>query len=236
MIALSRRAFCIIFQVIFVNTSVAWVNTCGRLLSGPHSQQDVLNAAVFQHRERNDKTVSRTILHWVDDQVVNDPSSPNDNDDEVFDDDYLSTLVPSPDLSPEEIPDLLMRVLQKNDFPEVDSGLRIMWEFAGGNTKHIFKHNITEYIESAHETADTLPTSFYGVAMNGMEWTFETKINRVGGEEGWIATKLMKTISSDGRMRRWQWELRKNKRPPCLGCWIVEAIASSDRKGKFEVE
>ena len=30
---------------------------------------------------------------------------------------------------------------------------------------------------------------------------------------------------SDEGMRRWQWELlRKNKRPPCLGCWKIESM------------
>ena len=70
--------------------------------------------------------------------------------------------------------------------------------------------------------------------MYGQSWGLESKLNRVGGEEGWIATQVMKTISSDGRLRRWQWELRKNKRPPCLGCWKVESIGSSDRNGDFE--
>ena len=64
----------------------------------------------------------------------------------------------------------------------------------------------------------------------------ETEINMVGGKDGWIATQVMKTISSDGRMRRWQWEFRKNRRPPCLGCWKVETIASSDRQGNFQTE
>ena len=91
-----------------------------------------------------------------------------------------------------------------------------------------------EFIESCHETADEFPTSFYGVAMFGKSWEIETELNRVGGEDGWIATQVMKSISSDGRLRRWQWELRKNKRPPCLGCWRVETIASSDRNGDFE--
>ena len=44
--------------------------------------------------------------------------------------------------------------------------------------------------------------------MNGQSWTLETELNRVGGDSGWIATQVMKTISSDGRMRRWQWEYR----------------------------
>eukprot|EP00985_Skeletonema_marinoi_P002588 scaffold1064_cov209-Skeletonema_marinoi.AAC.13 len=54
------------------------------------------------------------------------------------------------------------------------------------------------------------------------------------GESGWIATQVIKTVSSEGRLRRWQWELRKNKRPPCLGCWKIESIGSSDRNGDFE--
>lgn len=91
-----------------------------------------------------------------------------------------------------------------------------------------------EFIESCHETAAEFPTSFYGAAMKGQSWNLETEITRVGGEEGWIATQVMKTITSDGRLRRWQWELRKNKRPPCLGCWKVENVASSDRNGDFE--
>ena len=72
--------------------------------------------------------------------------------------------------------------------------------------------------------------------MNGQSWNMESDINRVGGEDGWIATQVMKTISSDGRTRRWQWELRKNRRPPCLGCWKVENIASSDREGNLQTE
>ena len=91
-----------------------------------------------------------------------------------------------------------------------------------------------EFIESCHQTADEFPTSFYGVAMNGISWEIETGINRVGGEDGWIATQVMKSYSSDGRMRRWQFELRKNKRPPCLNCWRIDNIASSDRNGDFE--
>lgn len=143
---------------------------------------------------------------------------------------------PRPDLPPDQIPSLLMTALKLNDIPDSDSGLRSMWAFAGGNTHYIFKHNITEFIESAHETANTLPTSFYGVAMNAKSWEMEGKLNRVGGDDGWIATQVMRTVCSDGRVRRWQWELRKNKRPPQLGCWFVDSIASSDRRGNFEAD
>jgi hypothetical protein len=146
--------------------------------------------------------------------------------------------VPRSNLRPEDMPSLLMRALQNNHNPNENSGLKSMWEFAGGNTKHIIQQNITEFIESAHETANTLPTSFYGVAMYGKEWSIETPLNFIGGdpERSWIATQVVKTICSDGRVRRWQWELRENCRPPCLGCWMVETMASSDRKGNFEPE
>jgi len=144
---------------------------------------------------------------------------------------------PRPELRPEDIPSLLMTALSQNDTPYDNAGLESMWEFAEGSaTHHIFQHNMTEYIESAFETASEFSTSFYGVALHGQSWDMETGINRVGAEDGWIATQVMTTVTSDGRVRRWQWELRRNRRPPCLNCWRVETIASSDRKGNFEPE
>jgi len=143
---------------------------------------------------------------------------------------------PRSTLDPGDIPTLLMKALELNDFPEIDSGLTSMWEFSDTQTKYIFKNNITDFINSALETAETFPTSFYGVALNGQSWVMESEINRVGGDEGWIATQVMKTVSSDDRVRRWQWVLHKNRRPPCLGCWYVESIGSSGRKGNFEAE
>jgi hypothetical protein len=144
--------------------------------------------------------------------------------------------LPRPDLPPEDIPTLLMGALRMNDVPTKNAGLLSVWEFAGDTTRHIFEHNITDFIESAHETAATMATSFYGVAMNGKDWKLESPLNRVGGDDGWIATQVMMTVCSDGRVRRWQWELRKHKRPPNLGAWYVESIGSSDRKGNFEPE
>ena len=36
---------------------------------------------------------------------------------------------PRPELPPAEVPALLMRALELNDFPEFDAGLKSMWEF-----------------------------------------------------------------------------------------------------------
>ena len=145
---------------------------------------------------------------------------------------------PRPSLPPEDVPGLLMEALAKNDFPDVDAGLRAMWAFASDATRFIYQNNMTEFIEDAHETANTLPTSFYGAAMHGRKWEMEGTLNMVGGpsDSCWIATQVMQTVSSDGRFRRWQWELRRHRRPPNLGAWYVESIGCSDRRGNFDIQ
>jgi len=169
----------------------------------------------------------------------------NDDDDEtplaapafeIVESGFPGAGIPRPELPPDEIPSLLMTALQLNDFPTVDAGLKSVWEFSGDTTKFVFQNNRTDFISTAHKTKDEFLTSFYGCAMAGQSWNMETPLNLVGGTDGWIATQVMKTISSDGRLRRWQWELRKHRRPPNLGCWYVESIGSSDRKGQFEPE
>ena len=143
---------------------------------------------------------------------------------------------PRPELPPEELPPLLMDALKENDVPTANSGLQSVWAFSSDTSKFIYKNNITEFIEDAHETANSLPTSFYGAAMYG-QYIMEGELRMVGGNaDPWIATQIMRTTSSDGRMRRWQWELRKHRRPPNLGAWYVESIGSSDRKGNFDIE
>lgn len=145
---------------------------------------------------------------------------------------------PRPDLPVEDLPPLLMSALQNSNFPEVDAGLHAVWAFAGDTMRFMYQQNVTEFVEDAHKTARDLPTSFYGNAMFGQHWEMEGSMNMVGGdpESCWIATQIMQTVSSDGRMRRWQWELRKHRRPPNLGAWYVESIGSSDRVGNFDVE
>lgn len=154
----------------------------------------------------------------------------------ITESDWKGAGLPRKDVDPEDLPSLLMEALSLNDFPEIDTGLRSMWAFAGDTTRFVFQHNVTEYTESAHKTANQFPTSFYGNAFYEKSWKMLTPLNRVGGENGWIATQVMETRSSDGRLRRWQWELRRTRRPPNLNCWFVECIESSDRKGEFEPE
>jgi hypothetical protein len=149
---------------------------------------------------------------------------------------WEGTGLPRPELSPEDIPSLLMKGLEMNDYPNDDSGLHSLWNFSSGMLRQSFQQNLTVFIEAAHQDADHIPTSFYGMALNGNSWKVETALNRVGGENGYLATQIVQTISEDGRIRRWQFMLRKNRRPPFLNCWFLESIGASDRTGNFYVE
>jgi hypothetical protein len=79
--------------------------------------------------------------------------------------DWKGAGLPREDLSPDEIPTLLMQALRLNDFPETDSGLQSLWAFASDTTRHLFQQNYTDFCKSAHETARQFPTSFYGNAL-----------------------------------------------------------------------
>ena len=111
---------------------------------------------------------------------------------------------------PEKIAAYLMKSLELNDFPDIDSGLKRTWNFSTDTLRAIFDHNMTDFISCAHKTADEFPTSFYGSALKGRGWELERPLVMVGGNttDCWIATHLMRTTASDGRVRRWQWELR----------------------------
>lgn len=104
-----------------------------------------------------------------------------------------------------------MTALALNDVPEVNSGLLSMWAFAGSTLRFMYDNNETEFVDDALKTARSLPTSFYGVALNGRSWELEGEMRLTGGDDPWIATQVMRTVSSDGRMRRWQWELRRHR-------------------------
>ena len=113
--------------------------------------------------------------------------------DRMLSEGYEGAGVPRASLPAGEVVPLLMRALQFNSCPETDSGLHSMWAFATGTTRFIFASNRSEFVESAHETAGSLPTSFYGVALHGKSWELEGELNRVGGDSGWIATQVMCT-------------------------------------------
>lgn len=177
------------------------------------------------------RAVDRTKLYYSSDEMEYLPRLSS-----VSEHQWEGTGLPRPELLPEDIPSLLMKGLEMNDYPNDDSGLHSLWNFSSGMLRQSFQQNLTVFIEAAHQDADHIPTSFFGMALNGNSWKVETALNRVGGEKGYLATQIVQTISEDGRIRRWQFMLRKNRRPPFLNCWFLESIGASDRTGNFHIE
>ena len=82
----------------------------------------------------------------------------------------------------------------------------------GSDSKQEDYHARSRARTSRHDIL--LPTSFYGMAMRGRSVELEGQMNMVGGaDDAWIATQILKTVASDGRMRRWQWELVRAAAP-----------------------
>lgn len=50
---------------------------------------------------------------------------------------------PTPELEPGELVPLIMNALRNNNTPDVDAGIRLIWEFSTDTTKHVFQNNIT---------------------------------------------------------------------------------------------
>ena len=107
------------------------------------------SSSADDHDHSNDDTIDL-------DEVTSRPAI------EIIESDFLGAGTPRPDLPPEDIPSLLMKALENNDFPNVDDGLKSVWAFSGDTTKFIFQNNRTDFIMTAHETAQEFATSFYG--------------------------------------------------------------------------
>ena len=164
----------------------------------------------------------------------NDPVEENPTDVDISD-----ILLPSPDLCPSEIPRLLMRSLQRNDSPSLNYGLTKLWNFSGEGIHKLYNDNLEDFITQSKALSEVAPSSFYGMALNGLGCTFlYHPLNRIGGSPNgsWIATQIMTGTNEQGFTRNFQWRLIKQRRPPDLNCWFVEGLTVSDQDGHFDIE
>ena len=140
-------------------------------------------------------------------------------------------LEPDAELQPEDIGPLLMKALREDE----STGLSSIWNFSAASERGLYEYDEEKFRAYAQYIAVKAPASFYGMARSGNRYEF-APLKRVGGENGWIASHIMTAVSEDGRTRRYQWMLMKNRRPPQLGCWLIEAIGASDQNGNFSVD
>lgn len=143
---------------------------------------------------------------------------------------------PSTKFHPNDIPRLLMQALEQNDYPYENRGLELLWNFSAEGI-HSLYDDLEEFIMKSHALAKAAPASFYGMALKGSDCSFiYHPLNRVGGENGWIATQIMTGTCPDGRSRNFQIRLIKQRRPPNLNCWVIEGLTGSDHDGTFRLE
>lgn len=164
----------------------------------------------------------------MDDRIIGTPLS-------YFEDAFEDAIIPRPELGPHEIPSLLMKAMELNDFPHNDAGFISLWEFHTCGVHRSYGSDIYKFIAHSKSVAEHAPTSFYGMAPEAKKLEF-FPVNRVGGENGWVATQMMTATLNDGSVRKFRWVMKRNRRPPNQDFWYVDSIDSSDEKGLFHIE
>jgi hypothetical protein len=212
-------------------TSTGWPN------SGiPLRRPDSSSASLSENNNKDEESPAKNIISGNDNNVSSDNVNADANASSNSNSNWKGAGVPRPELLPEELPSLMMKALKRNNIPRADAGLQAMWDFAGEITHGAHKHDMQDFVMQAHRDVASRPASFYGMALEGISWQVETPLTRVGGPEGYLASQIIKTTAADGRTRRWQFMLKRNRRPPNLHCWVVENIGSSAVDGNFYVD
>ena len=102
--------------------------------SSDDSSDEELFAALLQQKSKSrDTTAAATSIS---------PDSTSQQFHEHYN--HLANVTgPTPSIKPEEIIPFIMNALRNNDYPDKDSGLKLVWEFATDTTQYVFKNNIT---------------------------------------------------------------------------------------------
>ena len=148
--------------------------------------------------------------------------------------DGAAATLPEVDDAPGDMVTKLFAALSHPSVHATNATLDRVWDISGESLKWIFNNDRDEFVQSARETADTYPTSFYGSTMRGKSWRLLRPFEVTAS--GWIGTSVVETVTSDGRLRRWICECRQRRRPPDVGTWYIESIGSSAADGTFHVD
>ena len=134
----------------------------------------------------------------------------------------------------EEVVGNVLQALQRNDFPEVNSGLLAFWSW----THELYRGrpvnghgNFSIFAERAHN-------SELGPLMNCESWTLEP-LNVVGTGEKY-ATQVARVRPRDDAKgtqgRRFLFQLRRELRPPYNGAWSVWGVIISESDGSIQIQ
>mmetsp|Transcript_8306 Transcript_8306/g.24965 ORF Transcript_8306/g.24965 Transcript_8306/m.24965 type:complete len:217 (-) Transcript_8306:1740-2390(-) len=136
---------------------------------------------------------------------------------------------PRPDLNPEEAVAVQLKALQKNDFPEVDSGVATAFAFAAPMNRLSVGGSVEKFSKYVRN-------SIYSMLINSLNFTFgELTLT----SEGRRASLPVIVTSMDGNKRKFLWNLSKRKvweAGNFQECWLVDAVISSDPHGRLIID
>lgn len=131
----------------------------------------------------------------------------------------------------ERVVDNVLRSMQKNDFPDTDSGVRCLWDW----THDLYRGdpvnghgNFTRFLQRSR-------VSEIGMLMDCEGWTLEA-FSPIG--DGSRYASQVAVVSPRGDLdarnsRRFLFQLRRELRPPYDGAWSIWAIVVSAADGSL---
>jgi len=149
------------------------------------------------------------------------PQQPRYGDDsELFEMGYSGEGIclpqPSPDLSAEQIVQICMDSLAKNEEPKANAGLEVCFSFSSDRCRAALGGSLENFINFASNP-------IFASMVNAKEWTKVNVGPVISGSQtrGAMQTVLIDLKPESGRDRRFLWTMQQERRPPRQGCWLV---------------
>ena len=130
---------------------------------------------------------------------------------------------PCAELGPEEVVPMLMRALRLNDYPYINAGLQTVYDWSSDMCRLACGRNVDAFIQMSK-------ASVFGMCIGITECSLRDP-GLVGND---MFSVTVEVPSPDSRPNRFfLWQLRKERRPPAAGAWLVHAVIASDYDGEI---
>jgi hypothetical protein len=130
---------------------------------------------------------------------------------------------PDPKLSPEDVVRTCMDALQRNDFPEINSGLATCYAFSNDMCRAAVGASVEDFCKYARNPV-------FQTMVNSDRWD-AAPVSIVGSAtptRGAMATQMVHVTSKEGMRRSFLWTLQQERRPPNAGAWLVWQCLAKD--------
>ena len=129
---------------------------------------------------------------------------------------FAQDLQPSPSLTPQEVVQVQIDALRRNDIPSADAGIKRSFRFASPSNR-LVTGPIDHFIEIVRSPA-------YSPLLNSISATVAD--SQVEGEQ---AKVLVQIVSGSGREVYYLFLLSKQQNGEYRGCWMTDAVIRLER-------